>query len=290
MAHIQTRPRIGHHPDASTPVIAIWMLCCVLFVIPYQAQAETAGKIYFALPMEIETDFGAANGNAARLRLMPLYSYPRNEQWQLIHLDQILLADAPGGVPGQPGNPEPVSGGQATGLGDLLHASFFTPKQQGNFIWGVGAMASIPTATDSALGSGKWTAGPALRIVYRMGPWNIGGFGGNHWSFAGKSDRSNISQLLIRGTIRRQLGDRWFFVSSPIITANWKASSSNRWNIPLGGGIGRRFTLSGNPWAWSLQAYANVIKPDGAPDWSMRLALIAAIPFLGEELDGEGTR
>ena len=215
------------------------------------------------------------------LRLMPAYNWQIGESWQIVNLDLVLLANAPGGVPGRPGNPEPIPGGWARGLSDWIHASFFNPIGDDDGVGaGVGFMIGVPTATDSTLGSGKWAIGPALRIVWRHGSWNIGAFGGQRWSIAGKSDRADISQLMMtRATIRRQLGDGWFFVSAPIITANWNVKSENRWLIPLGGGFGRHFKVGGNDWAASVQLYANAVKPTGAPDWSIRLSIVSAIPF-----------
>jgi hypothetical protein len=48
--------------------------------------------------------------------------------------------------------------------------------------------------------------------------------------------------------------------------------------FPLGGGIGKVVGASSSPWAVSLQGYSNVVKPDGAPDWLIRFAIIAPIP------------
>ena len=233
------------------------------------------GRGFFALPVELDLDSGAANGDANILRIMPLYKFPVFERWSLIHLDVITLADAPGGTPAFPGDP---SIDQEAGLSDLMHMSLFTPATTGNFIWGVGVVASLPTATSDSLGSGKWAAGPAFRVVYRTDLWNVGVIGGQRWSFAGSSNRKAVNQLLMRGTIRRRLPDNWFFVSAPIITANWESPDQD-WLIPLGGGFGRAFTLNRHPWAWSVQGYYNVIKPDSAPDWVVRFAIIAAIPF-----------
>lgn len=233
------------------------------------------GRGFFALPMELDLDSGAANGDANILRIMPLYKIPVFERWSLIHVDIITLADAPSGTPAFPGGP---SIGQEAGLSDLLHASFFTPASTGNFIWGIGAMASLPTATSDSLGSGKWTVGPAFRVVYRTDLWNVGLIGGQRWSFAGSGNRIAVNQLLMRGAIRRRLPNDWFFVSAPIITANW-GSDGQDWLVPIGGGIGRAFKLGKYPWAWSVHGYYNVIKPDPAPDWVVRFAIIAAIPF-----------
>ena len=240
--------------------------------------ASTPGSEgFFSLPVELEVDSGATNGDATMLRLSPLYGSPSENNWKIIHLDMLTIADAPGGVPGQPGNPDPVPGEKVFGLGDLTHASFFTPPSSGKVVWGYGAMLSIPIATDSHLGSGKWSAGPAFRFVYRSGPWNIGMFGGQIWSFAGSSNRGDISQLIVRGAIRRNLPNDWYFVSAPIITANWKAEDQ-KWKVPLGGGIGKVVRIHSKPWAWSLQGYYNVVKPDGAPDWSVRLSIVAPLP------------
>ncbi len=242
------------------------------------SQSSDTGR-FFALPVEIEADSGATNGDASILRISPLYGSPSANNWKIIHLDMFTLADAPGGVPGQPGNPDPVPGGDRVfGISDLRHASFFTPPSSGKVIWGYGAMLNVPIASDSRLGSGKWSAGPAFRFVYRSGRWNLGLFGGQIWSFAGSDNRGDVSQLLVRGAIRRELPNDWYFVSAPIITANWKAAGQ-KWLVPLGGGIGKVFKYDSNPWALSLQGYYNVVKPDGAPDWSVRLSMIAAIPL-----------
>ena len=233
---------------------------------------------FFALPMELDADYGAGNGDATILRIMPLYGRPSKDNWKIVHMNLLVLADAPGGVPGRPGNPNPLPGDKVFGISDLLHASFFTPPSAGNPIWGYGAMLSVPIASDSRLGSGKWSAGPAFRFSYKTGPWTFGGFGGQLWSFAGSDHRNDVSQLMIRGSIRRQLKNEWYFVSAPIITANWKADGE-KWLVPVGGGIGKVFNIGTNPWAMSVQGYYNVVKPLGAPDWSVRLSVIAAINF-----------
>ncbi len=249
-----------------------------LFAADQDSSSASAADSFFALPIELDADSGAANGDAIVLRVSPLWGSPSKNNWKVIHLNLLTFADTPGGIPGQPGNPDPAPGDRVFGVGDLTHASFFTPPSRGKTIWGFGAILSIPIASDSRLGSGKWSAGPAFRFVYRSGPWNLGVFGGQMWSFAGSSNRGDVSQLIMRGAIRRQLPNDWYLVSAPIISANWKAAGQ-KWLVPLGGGVGKVFRYRSNPWALSLQGYYNVIKPDGAPNWSVRLALIAPLQF-----------
>lgn len=237
-------------------------------------QALRHARAFFALPMELDLDRGAANGNAAILRIMPLYSFPLGEKWQLDNLTIVTLADAPG-TPAFPGEP---GAEKVTGISDLLNASFFTPRNNDKLIWGFGPAFSLPTATDEALGSEKWGIGPAFRFAYRSDNWNLGFVAAQRWSFAGTGNRSDVNQLLIRGAIRRQLRNNWFFVSAPLIVANWERPGQD-WLIPVGGGIGRKFTFNKHPWAWSVQGYYNVVKADPDPDWIVRFAIVAAIPF-----------
>ena len=56
----------------------------------------------------------------------------------------------------------------------------------------------------------------------------------------------------------------------PIITANWNTNkSSDRWVLPLGGGVRKMVKIGSQPVNFNLRAYYNVIAPDDAPNWSM---------------------
>jgi hypothetical protein len=190
----------------------------------------------------------------------------------------IVIADTPGGVPGRPGNPDPVAGPNVFGFSDFTDAVLFSRTQPNGLVWGLGPIMSIPIASDDELGSGKWSAGPAMRLAYSRGPWRFGLLAGNLSSFAGDANRADINQLLIRGLIRRKLNKGWFLKYSPIITANWNEKSDQRWLVPLGGGVGKSFRLFSTPANLSIEAYSNVIKPDGAPDSVFRIALTLPVP------------
>jgi hypothetical protein len=45
------------------------------------------------------------------------------------------------------------------------------------------------------------------------------------------------------------------FAVASIITANWEASSGNKWAFPLGAGIGKIFRIREQPMNASLQAF-----------------------------------
>ena len=239
---------------------------------------EQPGRVW-VLPLEFDYDFGAANGNAFITRAIPTNTLLIRDNWKLVNLAMITIADAPGGVPGSPGNPEPVAGPSTFGLGDLTDALLFTWNTKGKLMLGAGAAFNLPIATDETLGSGKWQAGPAVRIAYQGPSWRFGLLAANRWSFAGDSDRADVNQLLLRGLIRRELGNRWFFVSAPIITANWEADDSDdKWTVPVGGGFGRVFKIGKQHVNLKAVAYYSAIRPDNASDWNMQFTWTFLFP------------
>jgi len=79
------------------------------------------------VPIETIFDFGADNGNAIFIQLQPVI--PFNVGKELIVSRTIIpFISAPGGIPGFPGNPEPVPGPREFGLGDILQTLFWVPK------------------------------------------------------------------------------------------------------------------------------------------------------------------
>lgn len=61
-------------------------------------------------------------------------------------------------------------------------------------------------------------------------------------------------------------------------TANWNAGSSNRWTLPLGGGVGKLFKIGNQAMNAKLQFYGNAVKPDNAPKWLMRFTFQFLFP------------
>ena len=110
------------------------------------------------------------------------------------------------------------------------------------------------------------------------GRWVIGGLARHLWSFAGDDDRQEVNQTLIQPFVNYNLDDGWYLVSAPIITANWSASSGNRWLVPIGGGGGRVFTIGKQPINAGLQGYYNVERPDFGAEWSLRFQVTFLFP------------
>jgi len=241
------------------------------------AKTQNPVGAMYSLPFKFTFDYGAANGEATFLNIQPVIPVTVGD-WNLINRVIVPLIDTPGLVTGTPGIPNPVPGDGATGLGDINYSVFVSPAEPGKVIWGIGPSVMMDTATDDQLGSGKWSAGPTAVVLIQPKPWTIGLLGRQLWSFAGDSDRKSVNQLLLEPFINYNLDKGWYLITDMILTANWQADSSNRWTIPLGGGAGKMFEIGSQKMNTKLEAYYNVEKPEGAPDWSLSWTLQFLFP------------
>jgi hypothetical protein len=163
------------------------------------------------------------------------------------------------------------------GLGDINQSFFFSPANASGLIWGIGPTFDLPTATATALGSGKFSMGPAAVALVIPKPWLIGALAHQLWSVAGPSNRPDVSQLLIQPFVNYNMEDGWYLVSSPIITANWEAPS-NKWAFPIGAGSGKIFKIGEQPLNFNLQAFHYAKSPVGGPRWAVRAQLQLLFP------------
>jgi len=221
-----------------------------------------------SLPLKLTLDYGADNGEATILNINPVVPVTVGD-WNLVNRALIPLVNVDGPISGLPGNPSPIPGNGASGLGDINYSLYFSPVKYDKVIWGVGPSINLPTASDDQLGSGKWSAG-ITGVALTVPQWgSMGILGRQLWSFAGDSDRSNVNQTLIEPFLNYNLANGWYLLTDMVITANWEANSSNTWTVPVGGGAGKLFKIGNQAINARLEAYYNVEKPDGAPDYSV---------------------
>jgi hypothetical protein len=221
-----------------------------------------------SIPFQNSTNFGYGQRNNTQnvLNIQPVIPIKLSGEWNLITRTIIPVIDQP--------IPE-----RKFGLGDVQLSLFLSPAKPGKFIWGVGPALQFPTATGDSLGQGKWAAGPTAVGLLMTGPWVIGLLANNVWSYAGEGSRTEVSQFLAQPFINYNLPRGWYISVSPIITANWKADrASDRWTVPLGGGIGKIFKIGKLPFNGSLAVYGNVVKPEVGPDWTIRAQLALLLP------------
>jgi len=221
-----------------------------------------------SLPFQNNTtsSFGPGDDVKNVLNIQPVYPIHLSQSWNLINRVILPVIYQPEIVPGQ---------GSTTGLGDTSYTAFFSPRNPGKLIWGVGPVFSIPTSTDIQLGPGEWAAGPSVVMLKMPGSWVIGVLASNVWSF--DSD-ANINFFFSQIFANYNLKDGWFLTSAPIFTANWEAESGQRWTVPIGGGAGRVFKIGKQAVNSSAQIFYNVERPELQGDWVFRFQFTFLFP------------
>ncbi|HTO73977.1 MAG TPA: hypothetical protein VMJ30_09160 [Gemmatimonadales bacterium] len=173
-----------------------------------------------------------------------------------------------------------AAGGGSSGMGDINPTFFVSPVHAKLFIWGFGPTFLFPTATQATTGTGKWGIGPAAVGLLQTKQWTVGALANNIWSYAGQSNRATVNQFLLQYFVNYNLPDAWYLTSSPIITANWEASSGNKWLVPFGAGVGKIFRLGKLPLNGQVQGFFNPIRPDQPPSatWELRFQVAFLFP------------
>ena len=239
-----------------------------------------------SLPLNYTFHGGADNGDVSIGSIQPIFPVTLGN-WNIINQLSLNFIGTSGVVNGIAELPEPYPGSGVAGLGDTGFTSLFSPRSSGTFYWGIGPTFVFPTDTlfsstedrrSRQLGSGKFSIGPAAMFIYQPGPWTLGFKSTQIWSVLGSNSRENVSQLILEPFANYNLGEGWYLTSDMDMIANWNFDSGNRWTVPLGGGVGKLFNLDNFAINTKLQGYYNVVRPDGAPDWSMNFTLQFMLP------------
>lgn len=123
------------------------------------------------------------------------------------------------------------------GLGDInaLLTYNFISKQTATV--GLGPIISAPTASNEALGSGKWQAGLALvAFVVKSPQFQLGGLVTWQISIAGANDREDTNNTIIQPFYFWQLGKGTYLRGAPAWFFNFENES---YSVPMALGIGK---------------------------------------------------
>jgi len=248
-----------------------------------QSQNPIASLI--SVPVQENWNFGIGPASRTQnvMNLQPVIPISVSKKWNLITRWITPIVFQPLPVPQGYGNPEQQTG--VYGLGDLNPSFLLSPKRS-KVTWGVGPTFVFPTATNTTyLGQGKLSIGPSVVALIQPPHFTIGMLVNDYWSVAGHSDRNKpaVNQFLLQWFINYNMKKGWYLKTAPINTADWRATSNNTWNVPLGGGVGRIMKLGFQPVNLSAEFYGNVLHPPEASPWTMRLGFVLLFPKLSPQ-------
>lgn len=163
------------------------------------------------------------------------------------------------------------------GLGDLVLFDLIAfDKSWGR--WGAGAVTMLPTASDDALGSGKWGVGPALGFIARSSKFMWGVFNQNIFSFAGDSGREDVGVSTLQPIINISLPDKWSIGTSEMnVTYDWEKNALS--SLPLGIKANKMVRFGKLPTMFSCSYEYNFQDDYVAPEWTVNFTVKFLFPL-----------
>jgi hypothetical protein len=220
-----------------------------------------------------DANLGLEPGNQTQqvLTLQPLIPFAVTSNWSIITRTILPFISQPGTAPGETG---------VQGVGDTQFSAFLSPTRTGSLVWGVGPVFQLPTATNEALGQGKWGVGPTAGVQWSGTQWTLGALINNIWSFAGDASRPSVNQMQLEPEVIYNFkgNPNRYLIFSPTLTANWQASGGERWTVPVSLGIGQLVKFGRQSVNLQATAYYNVVAPTGSAPWTLEVEVQFLFP------------
>ena len=176
-----------------------------------------------SVPIENNWEFseGPAHATDYYGNLKPVIPFPLGSDWNVI--TRTLL----------PFSYNALSRGlsRRVGVGDVIATVYFSPdKPTHGWFWGIGPGLIVPTATDSSLGSGRWSAGPTGAVVAQFGQWSALALVGQTSSFAGDPSRDRVNTTYLQPSLSYTTAKDTTFGIDTQSSYDWNAGL---WMVPL---------------------------------------------------------
>jgi len=202
---------------------------------------------------------GADNQSSSTLFFQPSFPFP------LENGDVVIFRP---GIPIQLDfafpDASPSGFGSESGIGDIAFDLAYARTTKAGMLYAGGLIASLPTATDDALGTDRYTLGPEIMIGKLTKKYVIGAFPNHQWDVGGSGDKEiNLTTVQLFGTYLP--GGGWNYGTSPIISYDHIA---HQWTIPLNFTFGKTIIRNGRAWKLSTEINYFVDQPDAfGPTW-----------------------
>jgi hypothetical protein len=222
-----------------------------------------------SVPLQSNFDFrmGAGAGWRYTLNVQPVIPVKLSPNWNLISRTIVPFVHQ--------GN---VTGPRTSqsGLGDITQSLFFSPNKTEPFIWAVGPVFLVPTATNAALGTQKFGIGPTVLVLKQQHGWTIGFLGNHIWSVAGKSSRAEVNSTFVQPFVSYSTKDAWTYGVNTESTYDW---NGHAWAIPIIPSVSKLVRFGKQPVSFGGGVKCWVTTPSGGPEsCSVRIIVTALFP------------
>jgi hypothetical protein len=187
------------------------------------AQNPVAAMISLPLQYNYDQNIGPLeDGHKSYINVQPVIPFSLNEDWNLISRTIVPVIWQSDLFPGA---------GSQSGIGDTTASLFFSPKKptSGGWIWGVGPVFYLPTASDDLLGADKWGAGPTAVFLKQEHGFTYGALMNHIWSVGG-SGRADISNTFLQPFFSYTTKTHTTFAVNTESSYNWE---TEQWSVPI---------------------------------------------------------
>jgi hypothetical protein len=172
-----------------------------------------------------------------------------------------------------------IRAGGAAGLADIALLDVVVFEVPGGRL-GVGPVTTLPTATDSDLGSKQWTLGPAGVAMLKSGPIQYGALVQGFFHVLGDDDREDVNQVSLQPLFSYALPNDWSIGVSEMSFV--RDLERTRWSsLPLGVNVDKLVTIGEFPVRLAFQTEYNFQGHGIAPAWTLRFIVTPLFPLGG---------
>jgi hypothetical protein len=164
------------------------------------------------------------------------------------------------------------AGEQQSGLSDALVSTFFSPAViKDGWVWGVGPVFLLPTATNDFLGAKKFAVGPTGVVLKQTSNWTIGALINQIWSTGGDEADIDVNQLFVQPFINYGWKSGATLGVNAEIVQNWEGSTTTIFLNPIVSGVTK---LGGQIISVTVGPRIPLSAPDGnKADYGVRAVL-----------------
>lgn len=232
-----------------------------------QLSNPVANLISVPLQYNLDTGIGPNDADRSLLNVQPVIPFSLNDNWNVISRTIIPLVDFEAPAPGLD---------DTSGVGDIVQSLFFSPKNPVNgWIFGVGPVFLLPTATEDALGSDQFGLGPTAVALRQSGGWTVGALANHIWGINAPDDREEVNSTFIQPFVTFTTPDAWTFSLNTESTYDWNAE---QWTVPVNAGVSKLVTLGKQPVSFQLGYREYLETPEGGPDRGLRFTVTFLFP------------
>ncbi|QYZ65222.1 MAG: transporter [Gammaproteobacteria bacterium (ex Lamellibrachia satsuma)] len=179
-----------------------------------------------SVPIDIDLDSNLGPNETGKRTLLvtkPVVPIELNQEWNLISRTILPFISIKSLTPGME---------DESGMGDIQASFFLSPKAptDSGWIWGVGPIALLPSATEDALGNDKWGLGPTGVALKQQGALTYGLLANHVWSYAGDDARTDYTRSFVQPFFTYTTKTATSFTLQTESTYDWE---SEEWSVPV---------------------------------------------------------